>query len=149
MLTVCNRIKRWRGSASWYTVTLTASTRSSTTSCCRSWKSTRRFIRRRYWTTKLKTWVRRYFRDEIAPIITPIGLDPTHPFPLLVNKSLNFIVELEGIDAFGRDSGLAIIPAPRLLPRIIKVPEEVGGPGDNYVFLSSMIHAHADDLFQA
>ena len=105
------------------------------------------FIRRRHWTTKLKTWVRRYFRDEIAPIITPIGLDPTHPFPLLVNKSLNFIVELEGVDAFGRDSGLAIIPAPRLLPRIIRVPEEVGGPGDNYVFLSSMIHAHADDLF--
>ncbi len=106
------------------------------------------FIRRRYWTTKLKAWVRRYFRDEIAPIITPIGLDPTHPFPLLVNKSLNFIVELEGVDAFGRDSGLAIIPAPRLLPRIIRVPEDVGGPGDNYVFLSSMIHAHADDLFQ-
>ncbi|CAD5105811.1 polyphosphate kinase 1 [Zestomonas carbonaria] len=105
------------------------------------------FIRRRYWTTKLKTWVRRYFRDEIAPIITPIGLDPTHPFPLLVNKSLNFIVELEGVDAFGRDSGLAIIPAPRLLPRIIRVPEEISGPGDNYVFLSSMIHAHADDLF--
>ncbi|MFD3299530.1 polyphosphate kinase 1 [Aquipseudomonas alcaligenes] len=105
------------------------------------------FIRRRHWTTKLKAWVRRYFRDEIAPIITPIGLDPTHPFPLLVNKSLNFIVELEGVDAFGRDSGLAIIPAPRLLPRIIRVPEEVGGPGDNYVFLSSMIHAHADDLF--
>lgn len=69
-----------------------------------------RFIRRRHWTPKLKTWVRRFFRDEIAPIITPIGLDPTHPFPLLVNKSLNFIVELEGVDAFGRDSGLAIIP---------------------------------------
>ncbi|MDD0842295.1 polyphosphate kinase 1 [Pseudomonas sp. Gutcm_11s] len=106
------------------------------------------FIRRRYWTPKIKTWVRRYFRDEIAPIITPIGLDPTHPFPLLVNKSLNFIVELEGVDAFGRDSGLAIIPAPRLLPRVIRVPEEVGGPGDNFVFLSSMIHAQADDLFQ-
>jgi polyphosphate kinase len=107
-----------------------------------------RFIRRRHWTTKIKTWVRRYFRDEIAPIITPIGLDPTHPFPLLVNKSLNFIVELEGVDAFGRDSGLAIIPAPRLLPRVIKLPEDVAGPGDNFVFLSSMIHAHADDLFQ-
>lgn len=107
-----------------------------------------RFIRRRHWTPKLKTWVRRYFRDEIAPIVTPIGLDPTHPFPLLVNKSLNFIVELEGVDAFGRDSGLAIIPAPRLLPRVIKVPEDVGGTGDNFVFLSSMIHAHADDLFQ-
>ena len=78
-----------------------------------------RFIRRRHWTTKLKAWVRRFFRDEIWPIITPIGLDPTHPFPLLVNKSLNFIVELEGVDAFGRDSGLAIIcllytsPSPR------------------------------------
>ncbi|WP_263261830.1 polyphosphate kinase 1 [Pseudomonas sp. RIT-PI-S] len=107
-----------------------------------------RFIRRRHWTPKLKAWVRRYFRDEIAPIVTPIGLDPTHPFPLLVNKSLNFIVELEGVDAFGRDSGLAIIPAPRLLPRVIKVPEDVGGAGDNFVFLSSMIHAHADDLFQ-
>ncbi|WP_371232481.1 polyphosphate kinase 1 [Pseudomonas sp. QE6] len=106
-----------------------------------------RFIRRRYWTPKIKAWVRRFFRDEIAPIVTPIGLDPTHPFPLLVNKSLNFMVELEGLDAFGRDSGLAIIPAPRSLPRIIRLPEDVAGAGDNYVFLSSMIHAHADDLF--
>ena len=106
-----------------------------------------RFIRRRYWTSEIKAWVKAYFEAEIAPIITPIGLDPTHPFPLLVNKSLNFIVELEGVDAFGRDSGLAILPAPRLLPRSIQVPEETGGPGVNYVFLSSMIHAHADDLF--
>ena len=106
-----------------------------------------RFIRRRHWNAKIKAWVRRYFRDEIAPIITPIGLDPTHPFPLLVNKSLNFIVELEGVDAFGRDSGLAILPAPRLLPRVIRIPPDVGGAGDNFVFLSSMIHAHADDLF--
>lgn len=106
-----------------------------------------RFMRRRKWTSEIKAWVKEYFDAEIAPIITPIGLDPTHPFPLLVNKSLNFIVELEGVDAFGRDSGLAILPAPRLLPRIIQVPEEVGGPGVNYVFLSSMIHAHADDLF--
>ena len=105
------------------------------------------FIRRHKWSAKVKTWVGRYFREQIAPIITPIGLDPTHPFPLLVNKSLNFIVELEGVDAFGRDSGLAIIPAPRLLPRVIKLPPEVSGPGDNFVFLSSMIHAHADDLF--
>ena len=106
-----------------------------------------RFIRRRKWTSAIKAWVKEYFDAEIAPIITPIGLDPTHPFPLLVNKSLNFIVELEGVDAFGRDSGLAILPAPRLLPRVIQVPEDVGGPGVNYVFLSSMIHAHADDLF--
>ncbi|SDS86824.1 polyphosphate kinase [Halopseudomonas litoralis] len=106
-----------------------------------------RFIRRRQWTYKQTLWVRRFFRDEIAPIISPIGLDPTHPFPLLVNKSLNFIVQLEGVDAFGRDSGLAIIPAPRSLPRLIRVPDQLCEDGDNFVFLSSMIHAHADDLF--
>ena len=106
-----------------------------------------RFLRRRRWTPRQTLWVRRFFRDEIAPIVSPIGLDPTHPFPLLVNKSLNFIVQLEGVDAFGRDSGLAIIPAPRSLPRLIRLPDELCPDGDNFVFLSSMIHAHADDLF--
>lgn len=106
-----------------------------------------RFIRRRHWTPKIKSWARKFFKEEIVPIMSPIGLDPTHPFPLLVNKSLNFIVELEGTDLFGRNSGLAIVPAPRSLPRIVRIPEEVGGKGDNYVFLSSLIHAHADDLF--
>ncbi len=106
-----------------------------------------RFIRRRFWTEPIQRWANEYFHAEVAPIITPIGLDPAHPFPLLVNKSLNFIVELEGVDAFGRNSGLAILPAPRSLPRLIRVPEEIGGPGVNYVFLSSMLHAHANDLF--
>ncbi|HDZ55663.1 MAG TPA: polyphosphate kinase 1 [Pseudomonas xinjiangensis] len=106
-----------------------------------------RFVRRHQWTHKQTLWVRRFFRQEVAPIISPIGLDPTHPFPLLVNKSLNFIVQLEGTDAFGRDSGLAIIPAPRSLPRLIRLPQELTAGADDYVFLSSMIHAHADDLF--
>ncbi|MEP6899202.1 MAG: polyphosphate kinase 1 [Rhodanobacter sp.] len=106
-----------------------------------------RIVRRQQWTHKQKLWVRRYFRDEVAPLITPIGLDPTHPFPLLVNKSLNFIIRLEGVDAFGRDSGLAIVPAPRVLPRLIQMPREICEGGDNYVLLSSMIHAHAEELF--
>jgi len=105
------------------------------------------FITRDNWSTKLKSWIRKFFKTEIAPIVTPIGLDPTHPFPLLVNKSLNFIVELEGVDAFGRNSGLALIPAPRSISRLIKVPEEIMAKGTNYIFLSSIIHAHADDLF--
>ncbi|WP_043695120.1 polyphosphate kinase 1 [Luteibacter sp. 9133] len=104
-------------------------------------------VRRNQWTHKQKLWVRRYFRHEVAPLVTPIGLDPTHPFPRLVNKSLNFIVQLEGTDAFGRDSGLAIVPAPRILPRLIRMPPEICEGGDNYVLLSSIIHAHADDLF--
>ena len=106
-----------------------------------------RIVRRTQWTHKQKLWVRRYFREEVAPLVTPIGLDPTHPFPLLVNKSLNFIVRLEGVDAFGRDSGLAIVPAPRVLPRLIRLPLEICEGGDNYVLLSSMLHAHAEELF--
>ncbi|MEW9623518.1 polyphosphate kinase 1 [Rhodanobacter geophilus] len=106
-----------------------------------------RIARRDQWTHRQKQWVRRYFREEVAPLVTPIGLDPTHPFPLLVNKSLNFIVQLDGVDAFGRDSGLAVVPAPRVLPRLIRVPDDLAEGGDCYVLLSSMIHAHAEELF--
>ncbi len=105
------------------------------------------FVRRREWTPAQAEWVRRYFDEEIFPVVSPIGLDPSHPFPRLVNKSLNFIVELDGKDAFGRETGMAIVPAPRSLPRLVRLPDEVCDGGDNLVFLSSMIHAHADELF--
>jgi polyphosphate kinase len=106
-----------------------------------------RFLRRAQWTTKQETWVRRFFNRELLPILSPIGLDPAHPFPRILNKSLNFIVSLEGKDAFGRNSGIAIVQAPRSLPRIIHVPtQHTEGPND-FVFLSSIIHAHVSDLF--
>ncbi|QBM18928.1 polyphosphate kinase [Marinobacter sp. JH2] len=105
------------------------------------------FIRRREWTAAQAEWVRNYFDEEILPVVSPIGLDPSHPFPRLVNKSLNFIVELDGKDAFGRETGMAILPAPRSLPRLVRLPDEVCDGGENLVFLSSMIHAHADELF--
>src|SRR5690554_42572 len=105
------------------------------------------FLRRRDWTPEQAQWVAEYFEREILPVVNPIGLDPSHPFPRLVNKSLNFIVELEGKDAFGRETGLAIVPAPRSLPRLVKLPDEVSTGGDQFVFLSSMIHAHAEELF--
>lgn len=105
-----------------------------------------RFLRRHEWTEAQQEWLAAYFDKEILPIINPIGLDPSHPFPRLVNKSLNFIVELDGKDAFGRETGLAIVPAPRSLPRLIKLPSEIS-EGDDLVFLSSIIHAHADLLF--
>ncbi|MGS2744777.1 polyphosphate kinase 1 [Halomonas sp. LS-001] len=107
-----------------------------------------RFRRRGQWTDDQKSWVRAMFNDEIMPVISPIGLDPSHPFPRLVNKSLNFIVELEGKDAFGRAGGMAILPAPRSLPRLMALPKELCEEGySEYVFLSSMIHAHAEELF--
>ncbi|MEX0965560.1 MAG: RNA degradosome polyphosphate kinase, partial [Pseudohongiellaceae bacterium] len=87
------------------------------------------FIPRHEWGKELKHWTRSYFDREIQPVVSPLGLDSAHPFPRLVNKSLNFILSLDGKDAFGRESGLAIVPAPRSLPRLIKVPPSIAGEG--------------------
>ncbi len=106
-----------------------------------------RFLRRTNWDEKTSTWIRRYFNFEVLPVLSPIGLDPAHPFPRILNKSLNFIVSLEGKDAFGRNSGIAIVQAPRSLPRLIQVPEETAGGAYDFTFLSSIIHAHVSDLF--
>src|SRR5476649_1020406 len=76
-----------------------------------------------------QAWAKSYFDREVRPLLTPIGLDPAHPFPQVVNKSLNFIVELSGKDAFGRDTAIAILKAPRVLPRVIQLPDEVSKSG--------------------
>ncbi len=107
------------------------------------------FVRRQEWSEAQRAWLRHYFETELLPILSPLGLDPAHPFPKVLNKSLNFIVSLEGKDAFGRNSGYAIVQAPRALPRVIQLPAaeiDGGGPHD-FVFLSSIIHAFVNDLF--
>ena len=81
-----------------------------------------RFIRRDNWNKAQEKWLHNYFQEELSPILTPLGLDPAHPFPRILNKSLNFIVSLTGKDAFGRNSGHAIVQAPRALPRLIQLP---------------------------
>jgi polyphosphate kinase len=106
-----------------------------------------RFLRREEWTDKQQLWVKKYFREQVAPVLTPIGLDPAHPFPRLVNKSLNFIVSLEGKDAFGRQISLAVVPAPRSLPRVVRLPDDISDGGDQHVMLSSIIHEQVSDLF--
>ena len=105
------------------------------------------FLYRHEWNEELIKWTENYFHDQVVPVVSPLGLDPAHPFPRLVNKSLNFILSLNGKDAFGRESGLAIVPAPRSLPRLIKVPKKIMPTGDNFIFLSSVIHAHVDQFF--
>ncbi len=106
-----------------------------------------RFLRRAEWSPSQQEWIRDYFFREMMPLLTPIGLDPAHPFPRVFNKSLNFAVELEGRDAFGRDSRAAIVQAPRVLPRAIRLPKSVAqGPSD-FVFLSSILHMHVGELF--
>lgn len=106
------------------------------------------FVRRDKWTSVQRKWLEKYFNEELLPILTPVGLDSAHPFPRILNKSLNFIISLTGKDAFGRNSGRAILQVPRALPRIIQLPQEEtdSGPYD-FVFLSSVIHAFVNELF--
>src|SRR5690242_17593135 len=106
-----------------------------------------RFLRRSDFTSAQADWIKAYFFREVMPVLTPIGLDPAHPFPRVLNKSLNFAVELEGKDAFGRNSGIAIVQAPRVLPRVIRLPRELTGVDYGFVFLSSILHQHVGELF--
>jgi polyphosphate kinase len=107
-----------------------------------------RFLQSGDWTSAQRKWLSGYFEQEVVPVLTPLTLDPSRPFPRMLNKSLNFIVRLKGKDAFGRTRHRAVVQAPRSLPRIIRVPDEfVPGGGENYVFLSSIIHAHVAELF--
>ncbi|MEW6514817.1 MAG: polyphosphate kinase 1 [Pseudomonadota bacterium] len=105
------------------------------------------FYKRSEWSEAQQAWIHDYFRREVMPVLTPIGLDPAHPFPRVLNKSLNFAVELEGKDAFGRSSGAAIVQAPRALPRVIQLPRELTGVDYGFVFLSSILHRHVGALF--
>lgn len=104
-------------------------------------------IRRTDWTQRQRRWLHQHFRQELMPVLSPLGLDPAHPFPRILNKSLNFAVALEGRDAFGRDSGMALVRAPRSLPRIIRIPKSYSRGPDDFVFLSSILHAFIDELF--
>ena len=106
-----------------------------------------RFLKRSEWNQRQERWLRTYFNQELAPILTPIGLDPAHPFPRIINKNLTFIVTLEGKDAFGRNRTMAVVQAPRALPRVVRVPASYGVSPYAFVFLSSIIHAHIDELF--
>ena len=94
-----------------------------------------------------RRWVRQYFAREVRPLLIPVGLDPSHPFPQVANKSLNFIVRLGGRDAFGRENEIAIVKVPRVLPRMIRLPDKVAGGAHCFVSLSSVIRAHLAELF--
>jgi polyphosphate kinase len=105
------------------------------------------FLRRPDWNDAQRAWVKDFFFREVMPVLTPIGLDPAHPFPRVLNKSLCFAVELQGKDAFGRNSTRAIVQAPRVVPRTILMPPEISGCEHGFVFLSSILHAHVGELF--
>ena len=94
-----------------------------------------------------RKWVREYFEREVRPLLSPIGLDPSHPFPLLMNKALNFVVQVEGKDAFGRPSSIVVLKVPRVLPRVIPLPAKLAPRLQAFVMLSSVVRAHLPDVF--
>lgn len=106
-----------------------------------------RFLFRKSWTGKQRSWLQGYFRQEVLPVLSPLGLDPTHPFPRILNKSLTLAVVLSGKDAFGREGHMALLRAPRSLPRIIRLPDQVSESGIGFVFLSDLLHEFMDELF--
>ncbi len=97
--------------------------------------------------SRQRKWVREYFEREVRPLLSPIGLDPSHPFPLLMNKALNFVVQVEGKDAFGRPSSIVVLKVPRVLPRVIPLPAKLAPRTQAFVMLSSVIRAHLADVF--
>jgi len=94
-----------------------------------------------------RRWVDNFFQRQVRPLLVPVGLDPSHPFPQVANKSLNFIVRLGGKDAFGRENSIAIVKVPRVLPRVMRLPDEIAGTGQAFVLLTSVIRAHLAELF--
>jgi polyphosphate kinase len=101
------------------------------------------------WNDTIREWAQAYFRQEVLPILTPIGLDPSHPFPRVLNKSLNFAIELEGEDAYKRNTRIAIVQAPRVLPRLIRVPRAISGYPHGLITLTSIMQGFVGELFPA
>ena len=106
-----------------------------------------RFISSERWSRKQQRWLQGYFQNEVLPVLSPLGLDPAHPFPRILNKSLNLVVSLKGTDAFGREGHMALVRAPRSLPRIVRLPQEVADGPYDFVFLSSILQQFVDELF--
>ena len=105
-----------------------------------------RFLPRADWSDQQRKWLKSYFKREVLPILTPIRIDPAHPFPITINKGLSIVVDLH--DPERDDShNIAVIPAPRALSRFIRLPEELCESEYEYVYLSSIIHAHIKRLF--
>ena len=104
-------------------------------------------LTRKHWSPRQRRWLQGYFEHEVLPVLSPLGLDPAHPFPRILNKTLNLAVVLKGRDAFGHEGHMALVRAPRSLPRIIRVPAEVSGPGEHFVFLAELLQAFVDLMF--
>ncbi len=106
-----------------------------------------RLLREDSWSATQRQWLRDYFSSDVLPVLTPIGLDPVHPFPHVQNKNFVLIVSLDGADAFGRRSGIAVVQVPRSLPRVLRLPAGSDGNTRDFALLSTVVQTFIGDLF--
>lgn len=98
------------------------------------------------WSPAQRQWAEDYFRRAVVPVLTPIGLDPAHPFPHVQNKNQNLLVSMTGQDAFGRQSGVAVVQLPRSLPRVLALPSSQPGVQD-FAVVSEIVQACVGEMF--
>lgn len=107
-----------------------------------------RFLNYRELNVREKQWVKHYFEEYIYPILTPLAIDPAHPFPQLINKALYILASLKQNNSRKKDSKMAIIPVPRILPRVVKIEVPRKNKDEVYIFLSDIIEYFINTLFQ-
>ncbi|MEX0322800.1 MAG: polyphosphate kinase 1 [Puniceicoccaceae bacterium] len=91
-------------------------------------------------------WLKTYFNEQVHPVLTPLAIDPAHPFPQFGNKSLNILLWLDDPATPATERMMAFIPVPRILPRVIRIPGS-GRTSDSYIFLSDVLKIFAKALF--
>src|SRR4029079_6250985 len=91
------------------------------------------------------SWAEKYYQSQVRPVLTPLAIDPAHPFPQLLNKSLNIIVQLDFTQNKQTSRRLAVVQVPRVLPRLVKLPRK--DSSQHYVFLANLIGQRLQDLF--
>ena len=106
-----------------------------------------KFLRRTQWNEAQQAWVKDFFFREVMPVLTPIGLDPAHPFPARAQQEPEFCRGTAGQGCLRAQLDRAIVQAPRVVPRTILMPPEISGCEHGFVFLSSILHAHVGELF--
>jgi polyphosphate kinase len=93
-----------------------------------------------------KTWIQNYFQTQVLPVLTPLAIDQSHPFPQIGNKTLNVLVSLDNPDTAEPEKLMVLLPVPRILPRIVQIEPDADGP-ERYIFLSEIIKLCAGALF--
>jgi polyphosphate kinase len=104
-----------------------------------------RFLRIAELDERDRQWIENYYASEVLPVLTPLAIDPAHPFPQLLNRSLNLVVKVAAKNGAKSIERLAVVQVPRVLPRLVKLPRTDGRM--DHVFLGQVIGHFISELF--